>query len=1005
MKKLLSLLCAVTLIVTCMASLAVSAEVSYPVEASLINAELQPVAADKAVWGGYEHSKLSVPEGWGWRISENINSAADDTNRRVLVDRVVGQQPQNEKTLILYSSDVYFTTIFDVEPGFTYSIDVDAILPVGAKYVVGAKYWLLHKNLDGTYSDINDFLTQWEYENTNLANATGEVVMNGSQINTETATHPWAGDTSMYCTPLSLEVSVTDLSVDAIMVGLGGNTGMTTNSGFGVYRKVTLDKGEAVEIVENNGKEETVVYYNQETFTADGFETKQVAWTDMDGVSYNHPVDVPTGFEPYVTADENYNYEQASEITDAAKRASVVTLDDGKTYLAMAGSDLAITKMVDIEPGYNYKLWTNMYALYGASRSALSYQFYHKDEEGNYTPINDYFKENGLAPVVDKVTEIFNSTYADTTEWNGSTTAKKGTITLNFAVKSNKINAVKVFLGGYGGNSTNQNFRVYHDGFVLDQGETEKIVPDKVIYYEEEFSKEYTEEEFVYEFEEVEYTNTVQIPNGWGYTTEGDSPYLASASKTFISYNTKPYENGYNVFGSWVGLSKVLEVEPGYTYTVTTTAATAGKVKVNRVNTEVILGHVDEDGTFTEINEYLEKGKYENYPLEGASALCQLYSDDMAGEAIDDVYYDASHSVTVSITDENINAIKINLGNRNGQGPNNYGIYKGITVTKDEAVSVIPNNPCYYREVFTDEYTEETIVTEYNGTEYENTLHLPVGWGWTMEDAQYPEQMMQQKKFISYDDMTYNPQIAYSIYGSWVGLTKMIDIEPGYEYTVKTSGATYRSANQNRLNTRIKLYHKNADGTYTEINEYLAENGFQNSAIESTAITQIYNESQTGAGFNTYFYDATHSVSIKVTDASVDAIKIILGGECGQGYNNYGIYKGIAVIQGEKVDLIANNQPPYLTLETVEDEKIVRYTPKAGSTNVPTIVIAAYEVAEDGTLTLAKTSIVKNEKTEDGYFEAPYDLDLSGLTGTVKVKAFAWDFTKALPLTKVLTIQ
>ncbi len=770
---------------------------------------------------------------------------------------------------------------------------------------------------------------------------------------------------------------------------------------------------------------DTVTFPYEETFNGEYVEVDDAEWGDADGNMYQHTLQVPLGWDYRPTCSPSQNtafYGQAQNTESDRRRATVYTADDGEVYLGMTGSDLAITKMLDIEPGYEYTITTEVYTKSKTARSALSYWLYNADEEGNYTEINEYLSSlNADTLSYAEGHEIFDATgRTDFVAWDQSDSVITDTLTITVSVTDENVNAIMIGLGGFGGNSDSRNFSVFHDGFTITKNKAVDLVENKTYYYADTFTDVYEDTEFTATYEGVEYVNGINIPEGWSYSIDGLYPvHIKEISEKYVAngriiagyWSGAPYNgNAFRIWGSVVSLTKMVEVEAGYQYTITTEAAKYGAGTGCRVNTEVVMYHKNEDGSYTEINEYLTKKNGLETVVEGSSKNVCVDTRAEESAMIMTDYYDVTHSVTIDVIDENVDAIMIKLGGKSGCSRDWYGYYKGIKILQGEKVDLVPAKSYYYKEELTNEYTETEFTYNYEGTDYTIGIDVPKGWGYAT-DGLYPQisafaagkyESVGRKIAGYYQGTPYN---SYRIWGSWLSLTKMIDVEPGYQYTITTEGAKYGAGTGNRVDTEVVFYHKNEDGSYTEINKYLADNQFQNSIEKPYKRFAVDTRAEEEDMLATDYYDATHSVTVEITDKSVNAIMIKIGGYSGQGQDNYGFYKGIKVTRDKAVDIVPNNQPPYLTLETVSGAKVVRYTPAKGNTTVPTIVIAAYKADEDGTLTLAKVSINKNAATAEGYFEAPYNMDLSTIEGTVKVKAFALDLSKLNPFAGVLTIQ
>ncbi len=212
-----------------------------------------------------------------------------------------------------------------------------------------------------------------------------------------------------------------------------------------------------------------------------------------------------------------------------------------------------------------------------------------------------------------------------------------------------------------------------------------------------------------------------------------------------------------------------------------------------------------------------------------------------------------------------------------------------------------------YRENFTNNYQNVPFVYNYNGTNYTNSIDLPAGWDYTT-DGYYPQHAEKQTNFFRYDSTIYPS--CYITRGSWIGLTKMVDVEPGYQYTITTTSAIHRQSKSNRVDTTVLLYHKNDDGSYTPIDEYLTNLNYETKTLANASTYTRVNGNETTTLIKNEYYVADHTATVSIDDPNVNAIMIKLGGSCGMGVDNYAAYRGIKITRDKKLDSIKENKRP-----------------------------------------------------------------------------------------------
>ncbi len=195
------------------------------------------------------------------------------------------------------------------------------------------------------------------------------------------------------------------------------------------------------------------------------------------------------------------------------------------------------------------------------------------------------------------------------------------------------------------------------------------------------------------------------------------------------------------------------------------------------------------------------------------------------------------------------------------------------------------------RETFTANYVQKEITINGNWNEttitYTATHQLP-SKDWTVEKYDDNTSDYQLNNYItngtivSQSTTSVSKEPFYQVKGSAVRMAKYIDVEPGYAYTLSVDATAFGKSGV-WSTAHVYLYHKNADGSYTPINDYLTDNNFQNTLetvkFRGTEGSDLgtYTESSRYATGNDC-YDIPVDVAFTITDSNVNAIKITLGG-------------------------------------------------------------------------------------------------------------------------------
>ncbi len=756
-------------------------------------------------------------------------------------------------------------------------------------------------------------------------------------------------------------------------------------------------------------------YYHVERFEKDAFIEITDALIELsDGEEYEHTLNIPLGWSWFCTVGKGaaWVHNPADSMEPACIRSTLQEIE-GTTYLRRTGTDVAVTKMVDIEPGYKYTLTSTAFSTNttAAAQSSLAYFLYHKTEDGEYIEINEYLKSVKMSTLKGTNQAVKYDASKPTNEeiyFNETADARSAQLSIDFEVTDASVNAIMVAIGGFGGGSNSRNFAVWHEGFELAQNEEVDLIPNLPTYYAETFTADYVEKEITlngeWSGEAITYKATHQLPSE-EWTVEkyedGTSDYQIKTyieKETIVGQSTTAVtkEPFYQIKGSAMRLARYVDIEPGYEYTLDVDA-TAFLSNGVWSTAHVYLYHKNEDGTYTPINEYLNANNFqktlETVKFRGTAGYDMGTYAESIRYAAGNGAYDIPVSVAFSITDPNVNAVKITLGGRANKEvwPTAGVYYFGYRIIQGEKVEMLKNDkPPFltletvgeskvvrYIPLADKETAPEVIATEtiplvpetytvdaqWGG--YTHPLTIPTGWGWkaTGRNSWCDKTTANRLRVVSQGSNKITV-----ITGGDVALTKYVDnIVPGFTYTISSTIYTLSSKPNSGVTLEAWLCNKDENGNYTILSEKPAT--FAALPKDLTLGSEI----ATGLGA----MKATDiTVSIDANISNANAILVAFSGR-----NNYSGTSEAIATRGFKVTKIPEDK------------------------NAPTIVIAAYTVDEDGFSKLEEVAITKNKKTAEGYYEAPYNLDLSGLTGTVKVKAFALNLGKIPPVAKTLIIQ
>ncbi len=931
MRKILSVLCAVALLATCIISVPASASTepwTEPVTVTITGAGEDVTAtypgSDEV---DYDH-QMFIPEGWGWKAIEEHKDLAKASWGTLTRSSL--WQSGGATLVIMRSGDVQITKTVDVTPGYKYTVSTRAYKVYG-KTAAQMEIWLMHKTADGKYIPINDYLatisdhqlTEAEMHYVEKREQSAEI--DGSEYQNANQFDYW---------DMSKEITVDDPNVNAIMVGLGGGyNAPSTQTGINAF---TVTQGTTVDLDDDY----TTYYYKGAVpATYETVNTKLGANSDLD-----YSFSVPTDWE-WV------NTRTATDATQGVERprAEVATVQ-GVNYIRMTGSEIAITKMVDIDPGYTYTVTSETFsnsANYYTTRPSLSYEFYHKNDDGTYTQINDYLDSVYAASVnafgsVSKAYATSNKGDMDTA--GGITTAPEGsgfaaayTLSLTFSITDSNIDAVRIGVGGYpdnvGNSATHSNYAVYHKGFTVTQGTPVDLVPNTTYFYKTGISSEYTTQTVTYtDKNSAAHSHFIYIPNGWDYKITEGTNAAEEAARYRSKIETKADGLTYlGMCGAELAITKTFDVQPGYTYAID--ADFYSTLSGSRGSVEYWLMHKNADGTYTPINEYLTENNYENtvatdFEVASSGNMGNYTAVEWDGS---DTAYKYSATFNVEVTDPNVNAIMVGLGGYSSQGPhNNYRVWHdGFRVTKGTSIGIVANDILYDSEKFTSNYVEKEVTLtgrgDYSDVTYTATHKVPSA-DWTVESATDTVKDYHLSSYISADNKielsttSATKEPFYLINGSAMDLVKYVTVEPGYNYSLVVDATRYPGGST--ATGHVTFYHKNADGTYTPINTYLTNMGYTTAALtdyyfkaENTSTDVVSKRWSSG------FVDCPVTVNFSVTDPSVNAIRIGMGSivSTEQWASKSTYYFGYTLKQTGRVAISDNKRPVSVTYTSNND--------------------------------------------------------------------------------------
>ncbi len=436
------------------------------------------------------------------------------------------------------------------------------------------------------------------------------------------------------------------------------------------------------------------------SFTAGAKQTVTASLLTGEGYA-DHTLYIPTGWSWKETiSDGGAHHGTITSSTSGDRIRSDIYTNSGITYLKRTGNDVAITKLVDIQPGYNYTLSATAYGLSdnGACVSSFAYWLCHKNEDGSYTLINEYLTQNNYEKTLKTpmYKESQRMSTATQTTWIGKSAY---THTFNFSVDvtDNSVNAILVGLGGFGaGNHTN--FATFYPGFTVAQGEYKGIETNRKLYYKTEFTGESTTVSVDIPQSDgstATFEGAVQ-PDGWTVTAEKTANQAPGPNKPAMTTLTGTgnfagiTENVWTVYGSFISIAKYIDIEPGYTYDVIIDAYAPGLPSTggyNRLYTSVDLYHKGADGTQTAINTYLSNNSYTKQVATSVYAQAYNgYNTPPANEQFNTGEIKFEIITTISVSDKAANSIKVFLNGPAGRGVNNYVQYGDVKIVKVGAV-------------------------------------------------------------------------------------------------------------------------------------------------------------------------------------------------------------------------------------------------------------------------------------------------------------------------------
>ncbi len=727
----------------------------------------------------------------------------------------------------------------------------------------------------------------------------------------------------------------------------------------------------------------TPVTIYEETFTSTDYYTTEFELT-YNGTKYKNGAEIPNGWT-YTDVGAVYpvHIQQTSDKygTGGGRKIVQKSTNPGKTAYMIFGSAVSIAKNLDVTPGYKYTITTTAIK-YGTSASsykpATQVALMHKDANDSYTEIQG----------ADPVTTVIDGLAADAVSIK--TDYYEMTYTTEIEITNPNVNAIQIRFGGMSGNALDA--YAYYRGVSVSQGDAVELETVENVLYNETFtSTDYYTTEFELTYNGTKYKNGAEIPNGWTYTDAGavypvhiqqtSDKYGTGGGRKIVQKSTNPGKTAYMIFGSAVSIAKNLDVTPGYKYTITTTAIKYGtSASSYKPATQVALMHKDANDSYTDINTYLANNNFETSTL-GDKATVKTIVDGLTADAVSikTDYYEMTYTTEIEITDPNVNAIQIRFGGMSGNALDAVAYYRGVKITQNNPVEIIANNKLFYNETFTADCQSTEITLDYDGTSYKNGVDIPAGWTYTTDGAIYPVHIKEiSEKYGTGSgrriiNTSTDPNVrCYRVWGSGISLAKNLDIVPGYKYTITTNAIRYGAgANSYKPATQVALMHRNADGSYTDINTYLTNNNYETSSLgdAATAKTVVTSLPADAVQIKTDYYEMFYTTEIEVTDPNVNAIQIRFGGVSENSKDQHAYYRGVKVTQSAILPVRENKRPVAVTY-TSSGENVATTT--LNLTGAGEVSLRPVKSTVDPTI-----NVVSNE----GYFKG---WELSGKTYTSK---------------------
>ncbi len=412
MRKFLSLLCAVTLLATCIISVPASASTTFPLTIAFDGT----TTSVDAEWGGYTHPGILVPAGWNWEATGRA-SWCDKTTKlsngyaRARIFTYSG----DVKMMAVSGGDIAFTKFIDIDPGYEYTVSSEVLF----KATTG--------NLGGRidvavgYLDSNgDFVAlKTAYSKKDVDDLTcGTVVSTGYG--------------NLYPSSMSVPITADGVSANVMKIAFSGADEVMGPEDYAFAKSFTITKGDAVPVLVASAEITDKVEVTTQPDT-----TKTITKN-----SRSYSVTVPATWDAEAIGD--------SGNTASSNGLRLYTYSGNERMLWTKGPDLSFYRYVEVEPGYEYTVDANLLLNFNSDDdtdvkgATLTLSLYNKDANGTYTAI---INPNSVKTVkVDKKARELDFGAAVST---GYETMYPTEISASIAADTANANVIKVSYNGY----------------------------------------------------------------------------------------------------------------------------------------------------------------------------------------------------------------------------------------------------------------------------------------------------------------------------------------------------------------------------------------------------------------------------------------------------------------------------------------------------------------------------------------------------------------------------